>query len=157
MKKRILFLVAVAAVAATASVSAAQARVVTNETTSLSYSGFVPCANGGAGELMTGSIEVHSLVTSTVNGAVDVWQFDFQPHGTLVGRITGDSYQLTGVTRGIYVDALHSGEYAATYVNNYRLIGPGPGNNLVVREIAHVTRDGDDVVVQHDNLTIDCG
>lgn len=156
MKKRILFLLVVAAVAATASVSAAQARVVTNNTTSLHYSGFVPCANGGAGELLTGSIEIHNLVTSTVNDGVDVWQFEYQPHGTLVGRITGDSYQLTGVTRGIYVDELRSGEYTGTYVNSYQLIGPGTGNNLVVREIAHVTRDGDDVVVQHDDLTIEC-
>jgi hypothetical protein len=154
--KRILVLLAIATVGMAASVTAAQAEVVTNETVSYAYSGFVSCANGGAGELVTGRIDVHNLITSTVNGSVDSWQFQFQPHGSLVGRTTGDTYQLTGVTRGIYNDSLQSGEYTLTYVNSYQLIGPGPGNNLLVREIAHVTIDGDDVVVQHDDFSIEC-
>ena len=83
-------------------------------------------------------------------------QFQFQPHGNLVGRITGDTYQLTGVTRGTYNDILQSGESTLTYVNSYQLIGPGPGNNLLVREIAHLTIDGDDVVVHHDDFSIEC-
>ena len=154
--KRILVLLAIATVAMAASVTAAQAQVVTNETVSYAYSGFVPCANGGAGELVTGRIDVHNLITSTVNGNVDTWQFQFQPHGSLVGRMTGDTYQLTGVTRGTYTDSLQSGEYVLTYVNSYQLIGPGSGNNLLVREIAHLTIDGDDVVVQHDDFNIEC-
>jgi hypothetical protein len=60
------------------------------------------------------------------------------------------------VTRGTYNDILQSGEYTLTYVNSYQLIGRGPGNNLLVREIAHVTIDGDDVVVQHDDFSIEC-
>ena len=43
-----------------------------------------------------------------------------------------------------------------TYVNRYQLIGPGPGNNLVVRETAHLTIDGDDVVVDHDDWGVEC-
>ena len=154
--KRILVLLSVAAAVMAASVTAAQAEVVSNETVSYAYSGFVPCANGGSGELVTGRIDVHNLITSTVNGNVDSWQFQFQPRGSLVGRITGDTYQLTGVTRGTYNESLQSGEYTLTYVNSYQLIGPGPGNNLLVREIAHVTIDGDDVVVQHDDFNIQC-
>ena len=83
--KRILVLLAIATVAMAASVSAAQAEVVTNETVSYAYSGFVDCANGGAGELLTGTIDVHNLATSTVNGNVDSWQFQFQPRGALSG------------------------------------------------------------------------
>jgi hypothetical protein len=154
--KRILVLLAIAAVGMAASVTAAQSAVVSNETVSYAYSGFVPCANGGAGELLTGRIDVHNLITSTVNGNVDSWQFQFQPRGSLVGRITGDTYQLTGVTRGTYNEGLQSGEFILTYVNSYQLIGPGPGNNLLVREIAHLTIDGDDVVVQHDDFSIEC-
>ena len=154
--KRILVLLAIATVGMVASVTAAQAGVVSNETVSYAYSGFVPCTNGGAGELLTGTIDVHNLITSTVNGNVDSWQFQFQPRGSLVGRITGDTYQLTGVTRGTYNDILQSGEYTLTYVNSYQLIGPGPGNNLRVREIAHLTIDGDDVVVHHDDFSIEC-
>ena len=154
--KRILVLLAIASVAMAASVSAAQAEVVSNETGSSAWSGFVSCANGGAGELLTGTIDVHNLITSTVNGNVDSWQFQFQPRGSLVGRITGDTYQLTGVTRGTYNDIQQSGLYTLTYVNSYQLIGPGPGNNLRIREIAHLTIDGDHVVIDHDDFSIEC-
>jgi hypothetical protein len=44
-----------------------------------------------------------------------------------------------------------------TYVSRYRLIGPGPGNNLIVRETAHITRDGDADVVDKDWFDIECG
>lgn len=155
--KRTLMMVVVAAVAAVASVTAAQAAVVTNSTDSFAYAGWVPCANGGAGELMTGTIDAHVLVTSTVNDNVDVTQFAFAPRGSLVGRVTGDTYRLTGVARGTYVDVQKSDRYTLTYVNRYLLIGPGPGNNLVVQETAHVTRDGDDVIVARDDFSVTCG
>jgi hypothetical protein len=153
---RVLVLLALTTIGALASLTGAQAQVVTNETVSYAYSGFVPCANGGAGELVTGRIDVHNLVTSTVTENVDSSTFQFQPHGSLVGRITGDTYQLTGLTRGTYEESLQSGTYTLTYVNTYQLIGRGPGNNLRVREIAHITRNGDDVVVHHDDWSIEC-
>src|SRR5262245_60040343 len=152
--KRMFVLLALTTVGMAASVAAAQAEVVTNETVSYAYSGFVPCANGGAGELVTGTIDVHNLVTSTVNSNHDSSQFQFQPHGSLVGRTTGDTYRLTGAARGTYNDNLQSGDYILTYVNNYQLIGPGTGNNLRVHEIAHLTIHGDEVVVQHDDFSI---
>jgi hypothetical protein len=154
--KRLLVLVAFAAVGIVASMTAAQAAVVVNETESYAYSGFMRCANGGAGELVTGRIDVHNLITSTVNGNFDSWQFQFQPQGSLVGSITGDTYQLTGLTRAAYKDILRSGVYTFTVVDSYQLIGPGPGNNLLLREIAHVTVVGDDVVVDHDDFSIEC-
>lgn len=151
--KQILVLLVVAAVIA-AGAGTARAQVTTNETVSYPFSGFVSCANGGAGEFVTGTIEVHNLITSTVNGNTDSSQFQFQPHGTLVGTTTGDAYQLTGVTRGTYNN--HSDSGVLTYVSRYQLIGPGAGNNLRVRETAHITRIGDDIVVQHDDWAIDC-
>jgi hypothetical protein len=154
--KRILVALTIATVATAVGASAAQAKVVTNETTSYAYSGFVPCANGGAGELVTGTIDAHNLITSTVDGNTESWQFQFQPRGSLVGTTTGDAYQLTGVTRGSYHTNLRSDNDVLTYVNTYHLIGPGPGNNLLVREVAHVTIDGDDAVAQHDDFSIEC-
>jgi hypothetical protein len=154
--RRILVLLALTTVGLVASVTTAQAEIVTNERTLLAYSGFVPCANGGAGELVTGTIDVQSLTTSTVNDNNVSWQFQFQPHGSLVGSLSGHTYRLTGVTRGTYHDAVQNGRYALTYVNSYQLIGPGAGNNLLVRETAHVTIDGDDVHVEHDDLRIQC-
>jgi hypothetical protein len=155
--KRILVLLAIATVGMAASVTAAQAEVVSNYTVSYAYSGFVPCANGGAGEFLIGRIDAHNLITSTVNGNVDTWQFQFQPHGSLVGRITGDKYQLTGLTRGTYTNSLQDDHRTLTYVNSYQLIGPGPENNLLVREIAHITiNDDDEVVIDHDDWSVEC-
>ena len=154
--KRVLVLLAIATVGMTASVTAAQAEIVSNDTVSYAYSGFVPCANGGSGELVTGTIDVHNLITSTVNGNVESSQFQFQPRGSLVGSSTGDTYRLTGVTRGSSSESLQNVIYTLTYVNSYQLIGPGAGNNLRVHEIAHVTIHGDDVVVQHDDFRIEC-
>jgi hypothetical protein len=157
--KRILVLLTLAIAGMITGVSAAQAEVVTNETVSSPYAyvGFVSCANGGAGEYMTGTIDVHNLITSTVNGNVDTWQFQFQPHGSLVGRITGDTYQLTGLTRGTYTDSLQDDHRTLTYVSSYQLIGPGPDNNLIVREIAHITiNDDDQVVIDHDDWSVEC-
>ena len=154
--KRMFVLLAVAALAVTASVTSAQAGTVTNETVSYAYSGFVPCANGGAGELVNGTIEAHNLVTSTVNGNVESWHFHFQPRGSLVGSVTGDTYRLNGVTQGGDHDVLKNGDYVLTYVSSYQLIGPGPGNNLRVKETAHLTIHDDVAVVEHDDFSIDC-
>ncbi|HZQ65037.1 MAG TPA: hypothetical protein VFA66_07420 [Gaiellaceae bacterium] len=149
-------LLALVTLGALVSVTAAQAQAVTNEAVEYGYSGFVPCANGGAGELVNGTIEMHILITSTVNGDVDSSQFEFQPRGSLVGAVSGDAYRLTGLTRGSYQETLQNGANSLTYVSVYHLIGPGQENNLLVREIAHITRHGDDVVVEHDNFTIEC-
>jgi hypothetical protein len=154
--KRILALLAIATVGMAASVSAAQAEVITNDMASIGFAGFVPCANGGAGEILSGRIDVHNLVTSTVNDNHTSDRFQFQPHGTMVGAITGDAYRVTGVTQGTSSESLQNGHYTLTYVNSFRLIGPGPGNNLLVHETAHMTIDGDVVVVEHDNLSIEC-
>jgi hypothetical protein len=155
--KRILTLLTLAGVGILVSVSAAQAEVVTNTTVSYDFSGWVPCANGGTGELVAGTIDAHLLDTSTVNDSVDAWQFVFAPRGTLIGRTTGDTYRLAGVQRGAYVTAAQSDQSVLTYVNRYLLIGRGNGNNLVVRETAHITRSGDDYVVQFDDYSIECG
>ena len=156
MKKRISTLVALAA-ASLAVVVSAQAGVTTNEHLSLAYAGYVPCANGGAGELLTGTIDVHDLASETVNGNQEAWQFTFERRGELVGQATGDTYRLAGVEHGAYTQSLGSEHSTLTYVNRYRLVGPGPGNNLVVRETAHVTIDADEnVVVQHDDFAVGC-
>ena len=156
MTKRIAALLAVAAASLAVAV-AVEAAVTTNEHASIPYAGYVPCANGGAGELLTGTIDVHNLVSETVNGNHDAWQFTFERHGELVGRITGDTYRFTGVEHGAYTQSLDSDHSTLTYVNRYRLVGPGAGNDLIVRETAHITLDaGENVVVQRDDFTVDC-
>ncbi len=156
MGKRITALVALVA-ASLAIAVAAQAAMTTNEHLLITYSGYVPCANGGAGELLTGMIELHNRASETVNGNRDAWQFTFERHGELVGQITGDTYRLTSVEQGAYTQSLDSDHSTLTYVNRYRLVGPGPGNDLIVRETAHITIGADEnAVVQRDDFTVDC-
>ena len=154
--KRILLLLTLATIGILVGATAAQAEVTTNEQVSIAFAGFVPCANGGAGEILVGTIEVHNLITSTVNPNNASDKFQFQPRGGMVGASTGDTYRVTGVTQGTFNESLQDDQYTLTYVNNFQLIGPGPGNNLLVHEIAHVTVIGDEVVIQHDILSIDC-
>ena len=154
--KRIAVVLGIAAVAMSAAVTVAQARVATNETVSYFYSGFVPCANGGAGELVNGTIDAHNLVSATVNGNVESWHFHSQLRGSLVGTVTGDTYRLTGITHESDHDVLRNGDYVLNYQSTYQLIGPGPGNNLRVHETAHITIHDDEVVSQHDDFSIDC-
>ena len=154
--KRVLLLLTLAAVGL-AVVSVAQAKVTANDKTSIAYAGYVPCANGGTGELLTGSIDVHDLSASTVNGNNESWHFDFEARGALTGATTGDIYRLAAVEHGTYTQSLASDHSTLTYVNRYRLIGPGQGNNLIVRETAHVTIDADEnVTVQHDDFGVVC-
>jgi opacity protein-like surface antigen len=159
MTKRLMrttVLLALATVAIVVAASAAEADVTTNDKQSLAFAGYVPCANGGAGEILSGTVEAHTVDASTVNGNKDRSQFQFQVHGTMEGAISGDTYRVSGVTRGASQESSENGRYSLTYVNNFHLIGPGPGNDLLAHEIAHVIEVGDDVVVQHDSLSIDC-
>ncbi len=114
MTRRLLAVLALAMIGIVASATAAQAQVTTNEQVPLAFAGFVPCANGGAGEILSGTIEVHNLITSTVNDNNTSDKFQFQPHGTMVGAITGDVYRVTGVSQGTSTESLQNGHYTLT-------------------------------------------
>jgi len=119
---------------------------------------FIPCANGGAGEVVSGTIQLHTLITSTVNGNKVSGKTHFQPQGgSLVGETTGDAYRPTGVTQETFNGSLQNGLYTQTFINNFRIIGPGPGNNFLVHESSHLTINANGVTtVTHDNVSEDC-
>ena len=65
--------------------------------------------------------------------------------------------RLSGVAHGAYTRARRQRSLDVYVLDGYRLVGPGSGNNLSVRETAHITLDADEnVVVQRDDFTIDC-
>jgi hypothetical protein len=41
-------------------------------------------------------------------------------------------------------------------VNNFRIIGPGPGNNFLVHDNMRFVFDGANVYVLHEHSTADC-
>jgi hypothetical protein len=138
---------------------AAQAAV--EENISLPFDGFtvfVPCANGGAGEDVVFTGNLHSLITFTINGNNVSGKYHSQPQGLSgVGTITGDKYQGTGVTEGTFKASFQNGQYQQTDVNNFRLIGQGKGNNYLVHSIFHFTINAKgEVTAFVDQVSVEC-
>ena len=154
--KRILALCAIAVMLV--GVTAAYAAVTTNDKQTIAFSVFVPCANGGAGESVDGTINLHVLISFNINGNNVSGKTHFQPQGgDLVGSVTGDKYQPTGVTQDHFKGSLQNGQFNETFVNNFRIIGQGTGNNFLVHEVFHITINANgDVTVIHDNVSVDC-
>lgn len=97
-------------------------------------------------------------MTTTVNGNNVSGGVHFQPQGSnLVGSVTGDVYQATGVTQDYFKGSLQNGQYRETFVNNFRIIGPGPGNNFLAHEVFHITVSANgDTTVTFDKFSVDC-
>src|SRR5437763_10369641 len=130
-----------------------------NDMSDINLTVFVPCAAGGAGEIVDLSGPLHILITFTINGNNVSGTAHFQPQGIVgTGETTGDKYQATGVTKDTSFEvSLQNGQFTQTYVNNFRIIGQGSGNNFLVHEVLHVTFNANGTVtVFHDNFSIDC-
>src|SRR5947207_5146267 len=98
----------------------ANAAVTVNESNDILVSVFVPCAAGGAGEIVDLNGPLHTLVTFTINGNNVSGKFHFQPQGISgVGENTGDKYQATGVTQQTFKASLQNGQTNLTFVNNF--------------------------------------
>jgi hypothetical protein len=117
----------------------------------------VPCANGGAGEdvLLTGFLHVLITETADANGSLHTTGL-FQPMGAAgTGLTTGDVYRATGVTRET-VNGLEV-PFEGTFVNNFRIIGPGKGNNILIHEVSHVTVNAlEEVTVLFEQVSAEC-
>jgi hypothetical protein len=117
---------------------------------------FVDCANGGVGENVTLSGTLHDLFHITINGNKVVVKFHDQPQGISgVGEISGDLYHATGVTQ----ETTTTGVIGVTdnFVNNFKIIGPRPGNNFLVHENLHVTVNANGTLtVLRDHVTVEC-
>ena len=136
----------------------ANAAVQENDTKEINLTVFIPCADGGAGETVDLTGPLHTLITFTINGSTVSGFFQFQPQGiTGTGETTGAKYQATGVTQESFKNSLQNGQANETFVNNFRIIGQGPGNNFLVHETLHFTINADGAVtVSHDNFSADC-
>ena len=156
MIKKVAVLAAVAAVAL-ATANLAQAAVSSNVSVPLATSTFVPCANGGAGEVVNLTGSLHVLATVTFDSAGGV-------HGTLlfnpqnvsgVGSVSGAGYRGTGETLSTF-----SGNVGAvsTLVNNFRIIGArGAGSLRVHENVAVVVNANGTVTTSLDHVSVTCG
>ena len=101
---------------------------------------------------------LHTLVTFTINGRTISGKNHFQPQGISgVGVDTGDSYRAVGVTQDHFKASLTGGQLNQTFVNNFRIIGQGPGNNFQFHENFHLAVNANgQVTTVHDNFSANC-
>jgi hypothetical protein len=154
VKHLILVLAVALLIAAHPRSTSAQATAITeNLQFPIVFDVFVPCANGGAGETVSLSGTLHEVfhITFDVNGGVHVKIHD-QPQGISgFGQASGAKYQATGVTQQ------QSNTNPFTFVNNFRIIGQGPGNNFLVHQVFHVTVNANGAVTAlFDRPSIEC-
>jgi hypothetical protein len=129
--------------------------VTTNEKIPIDLFVWVPCA--GEWIHLSGNLHVVHHVTWDANGGYH-YAAHFQPQSLSgYGMLSGLKYQGTGVTR--YNTNLRPDgyPYEHTYVNNFRMIGQGPGNNYLVHETFHITINANGEVTAYvDNFSVDC-
>ncbi len=158
MKSRLAILGACVVAVLAVLIVTGNAAVQVNDKADIALTVYVPCAAGGVGEIVDLSGSFHTLITYTINGNNVSGTYHFQPQGISgVGETTGDKYQATGVTSQSFKGSLQNGQYSSTYVNNFRIIGQGPGVNYLVHETLHFTINADGTqTVYHDNLSVEC-
>lgn len=120
---------------------------------------FVPCANGGAGEVVQTDGNVHFLRTVAVDaqgghhGTIQTQAMDI----TGVGLSTGDVYQANGLFREQANFGGPGAEFEDTYVNSFTLIGPGKDNNLQVQVVLHITVDANGEITAYvEDISMEC-
>lgn len=142
------------------SLTAAAASVTTTNVISpLEVEIFVPCADGGAGEIVQLSGNIHELFHLTINGNQFKMKMHAQPQGIYgVGLTSGETYHGTGVTQETYVGSLVNGRASSTFVNNFRVIGQGRGNNFMIQELGHFTINAlGELTADIHQLSVTCG
>jgi hypothetical protein len=130
MKGNIRRIMMMCLVAMTALVVQANAAVEVNHATDISITVFIPCAAGGAGEVVDLSGPLHTLISFTIHANNASGYLHFQPQGIPgTGETTGLTYHATSITQRSFSGSLQNGQSNFTFVNNFRIIGQGPRNN----------------------------
>lgn len=118
---------------------------------------WIPCANGGLGELMQLDGYIHILSAQVANDNHSSWLFHVTAQsGQAVGQTTGLVYRVTG-------SPLLEAEHYATdgYPDVYRLVWfrriVGNGLVFVITELSHITINADGTTtVTRGQSTVEC-
>lgn len=152
--RRLMFLVALglATLAPAAPASAQANAVTTNERVPLELTVFIPCVPENV--TVTGTLHIVSHTTVNPDGSFHVVSH-FNPQGVSgTGDVTGDQYRGTGVTHQQF--NLNVGQ-TFTFVNNFRFIGQGPGNNSTIHQNVHTTVNANgELTTVVDNFRAEC-
>ena len=114
---------------------------------------FVPCANNGVGEMVTGTITMHTVIHTNKLGVIT--KVHSQPQSSaMVGASTGMTYKATGVTQTM-TKAPGNGAFTRTFINRYHFVGKGI--QFYIKNTSHltITPDGD-VIVDFTKSSVEC-
>jgi hypothetical protein len=130
-----------------------QAAVTTNTSIPITLFVDIPCA----GELVVLNGPLHILSSVTFDSAGGFHMLGhFQPQGISgLGQTTGAKYQATGETE--FQTNAKAVPFETSFVNNFKIIGQGPGNNLLIHENMHLTVNANGTVTAViDNTSVEC-
>ena len=119
----------------------ANAGVFFNERFDEPFEAFVPCADGGNGEWIEGTITFH-LVLRENSDAADGYHFGGTIHPVrtvLTGVSTGDEYIATGSTQERNNVRFGGLPVSWTFTNHEITIGKGKAANMKLSETIHLT------------------
>jgi hypothetical protein len=142
--------------AVTAGSTSAQAAPTTILRVPLDISYFLPCANNGAGEIVnvSGTFMMVFHTSSDPNLGTHTTLVEVQQHVAGFGETTGDRYVSTFVNFFNFND---TGALTSTQQVVFRITGPGPGNDALIRIVNHSTVNPDGTItVAFDTITIEC-
>ena len=119
---------------------------------------FVPCANGGAGELVqiSGTRHIRTHLILNQNQVIrKVHSQLLEPTGR--GLITDDVYHVVNVIETCQNFAINSDRFAFTADVTFMLIGPGPNNNFTVHQNFHTqVNPNGEVTSDVENIRVSC-
>jgi hypothetical protein len=156
MKTRLMLAAGCAALLLTG--ATAQAGSTVNTIVPITLDVFVPCADGGNGEMihLEGPLKVLTSISVDKAGGLH-YNEQYNPQGvTGVGLTTGAKYNATGKTSQDIV--LGAGDsLVEQFVNRFNMIGQGPGNNFKTAETLHLTvTPNGDVTAFLDHFSVTC-
>ncbi len=131
-----------------------RAEVVTNTSVPFSTTVYNSCT--GEPVHLTGELHVLVHITEDGNGGFHFYSH-FQPMGVSgQGLASGRNYQAVGETIRMSNDSSES-QFEGSFVNNFKIVGQGPGGNFMVHTNTHFTVNANgDVTADIVNSSVEC-
>jgi hypothetical protein len=145
--------------ALTAGAIPAQAAETTILRVPLDLSLFLPCANGGEGEVvhLSGTFMMVYHTTDDGSGGFHLQLLEVEQGVSGVGETTGDHYVSSFVNLFNYNQGSGGLPITSTQEVVYRVDGPGQGNESLIRIRNHATLDANGVItVAFDEFSAEC-
>ncbi len=126
-----------------------------NEIISLHKAIYVECI--GDTVVLSGYLHHVASIRTDENGGIHVQEHWSPRHVRGEGVTTGIKYKGVGATNYAF-NGREPYPYTETYVNSFRLIAPGPGNDFHTHVVTHTTVNADgEVTAEIDEERITCG